>query len=103
FCFISSTGDIQPCGYLPLIGGNVRDKPFAEICLIREFQELRDPEKQRANADAVNLKESAEAAKKGLCSIWRLLGGKSHIAYISLSQLFSQLALQSQLLYQAAC
>lgn len=31
FCFISHTGDIQPCGYFNLQCGNVKEKPFSEI------------------------------------------------------------------------
>ena len=31
FCFISHTGQLQPCGYLPLDCGNVRDAPFPEL------------------------------------------------------------------------
>lgn len=30
-CFISRTGDVQPCGYLPVRVGNVREQPFGEI------------------------------------------------------------------------
>jgi heme b synthase len=43
-CFISRTGDVQPCGYLPVRVGNVREQPFADIW--REasvFAALRDP------------------------------------------------------------
>ena len=31
FCFISHTGQLQPCGYLTLDCGNVRDTPFPEL------------------------------------------------------------------------
>lgn len=30
-CFISHRGDVQPCGYLPILAGNVLEKPFKEI------------------------------------------------------------------------
>lgn len=30
-CFVSRTGDVQPCGYLPLVAGNIRKTPFKEI------------------------------------------------------------------------
>ena len=43
-CFISRTGDVQPCGYLPLCVGNVRKQPFQEIWQNSEvFSALRDP------------------------------------------------------------
>jgi radical SAM protein with 4Fe4S-binding SPASM domain len=41
--FISHRGDVQPCGYLPLVAGNVTAAPFHEIwegSLL--FKELRD-------------------------------------------------------------
>jgi len=43
-CFISRTGDVQPCGYLPLQVGNVREQSFGEIWRESEvFNALRDP------------------------------------------------------------
>jgi radical SAM protein len=43
FCFVSHTGDVAPSGFLPLVAGNVRQQPLAQI--YREaplFKELRD-------------------------------------------------------------
>jgi heme b synthase len=43
-CFISRTGDVQPCGYLPVCVGNVRQRPFGEIWRDSQvFASLRDP------------------------------------------------------------
>jgi heme b synthase len=43
-CFVSRTGDVQPCGYLPVRIGNVRETPFAEIWRQSEvFAALRSP------------------------------------------------------------
>ncbi len=43
-CFISRIGDVQPCGYLPVVVGNVRERPFPEIWSDSEvFKALRDP------------------------------------------------------------
>jgi radical SAM protein with 4Fe4S-binding SPASM domain len=43
-CFISRTGDVQPCGYLPVAAGNVRTRPFPEIWRdAAVFQLLRSP------------------------------------------------------------
>jgi heme b synthase len=43
FCFISHVGQVQPCGYLDLDGGNVREKPFQEIWAKSSiFQDLRN-------------------------------------------------------------
>mgnify|MGYP001030106923 CR=1 FL=1 len=43
FCFISHTGDIQPCGYFDMQLGNVKEQPFSQIWTeSRVFNELRD-------------------------------------------------------------
>lgn len=45
-CFISSLGQVQPCGYLPVKAGNVREKPLSEIwadSLV--FENLRDTDR----------------------------------------------------------
>lgn len=42
-CFISHRGDVQPCGYLPLIAGNVTETPFRQIWENSDlFLSLRD-------------------------------------------------------------
>ena len=43
-CFVSRTGDVQPCGYLPVCVGNVLKQPFGEIWRNSTvFAALRDP------------------------------------------------------------
>jgi len=43
FCFISHTGDIQPCGYFDMQLGNVKQQPFSQIWTeSKVFNELRD-------------------------------------------------------------
>jgi len=42
-CFVSHTGEVFPCGYLPVSSGNVKDIPFPEIWRDSQiFSELRD-------------------------------------------------------------
>jgi heme b synthase len=44
-CFVSHTGDVYPCGYLPVSAGNVRQTPFGDIWRGADvFQRLRNPE-----------------------------------------------------------
>lgn len=44
FCFISHTGQVQPCGYLELDCGNVRKRPFPDIWRSsRHFLKFRNP------------------------------------------------------------
>ncbi len=43
-CFISHQGEVYPCGYLPVLAGDLRCQPFAEIWETSPiFQVLRDP------------------------------------------------------------
>jgi heme b synthase len=42
FAFVSYKGEVQPCGYLELVAGNIRETPFPEIWASSElFQQLR--------------------------------------------------------------
>ncbi len=43
-CFISRTGDVQPCGYLPVCAGNIRERKLGDIWKNSDiFNALRDP------------------------------------------------------------
>jgi heme b synthase len=62
FCFISSTGQVQPCGYLELDCGQVRQTPLPEIWRDSvRFNKLRDPR--------------AYTGKCGACEYERVCGG----------------------------
>lgn len=62
FCFISHAGVVQPCGYLELDCGNVRQTPFPEIWRRSpQFLELRNPRLYRG--------------KCGACEFERVCGG----------------------------
>ncbi|MCR4666439.1 MAG: heme b synthase [Desulfovibrio sp.] len=68
FCFISHTGQVQPCGYLELDCGQVRETPFPRIW--REspyFLQFRD--------------QSAYEGKCGRCEYHRFCGGCRARAY----------------------
>jgi AdoMet-dependent heme synthase len=68
FAFISHTGQVQPCGYLELDCGNIREKTFGEIW--REasiFKDLRDFAKYRG--------------KCGRCEYVKVCGGCRARAY----------------------
>jgi heme b synthase len=68
FCFISHIGQVQPCGYLELNCGNVREKPFQEIWFQSEvFQNLR-------NTDGYQ-------GKCGRCEFRKVCGGCRARAY----------------------
>jgi heme b synthase len=70
FAFISHVGQVQPCGYLELDCGNVREKPFREIWENSPiFRNLRDFEKYEG--------------KCGQCKYVRVCGGCRARAYES--------------------
>ena len=62
FCFISSRGEVNPCGYLPLAAGNVRVSRLADI--------WRDSAVMRALRDDELVK-----GKCGVCEFRRVCGG----------------------------
>lgn len=62
FCFVSHSGQVQPCGYLELDCGQVRKTPFPEIWQHSEiFQKLRNPK--------------CYEGKCGICEYHRVCGG----------------------------
>jgi AdoMet-dependent heme synthase len=62
FCFISHTGQVQPCGYLELDCGQVRDTPFPEIWKnSQQFLKLRD--------------QKSYQGKCGFCEFHRVCAG----------------------------
>ena len=68
YCFISYRGDITPCGYFPVVAGNIRQQPFREIYQDSElFRSLR-------NLDAYG-------GKCGACEFLRVCGGCRARAY----------------------
>ena len=68
FCFISHIGQVQPCGYLEVSCGNVRETPFQEIWATSEvFRNLR-------NTNGYN-------GKCGRCEFKKVCGGCRARAY----------------------
>ncbi|MDD5774190.1 MAG: heme b synthase [bacterium] len=68
FCFISSQGDVQPCGYLPVTAGNIRKEPFSDIWQKSKlFTDLRDMTKLKG--------------KCGICEYNSFCGGCRARAY----------------------
>ena len=68
FCFISHVGQVQPCGYLELNCGNVREKPFHQIWATSEaFHHLRNFEGYKG--------------KCGRCEFRKVCGGCRARAY----------------------
>ena len=62
FCFVSHVGEVYPCGYLPALAGNIREKSFKEIWEESQvFNDLRDPDKLKG--------------KCGLCEYRKVCGG----------------------------
>ena len=44
FCFVSSIGEVYPCGYLPALAGSIKETSFRDIWdNSKVFNDLRDP------------------------------------------------------------
>ncbi|MBT2637961.1 TIGR04053 family radical SAM/SPASM domain-containing protein [Bacillus sp. ISL-45] len=68
FLFISHTGEVMPSGLLPLVGGNVREKPLADIYRNSPiFKDLRSPDKYKG--------------KCGVCEFRFVCGGSRSRTY----------------------
>lgn len=68
FCFISHIGTLQPCGYLELDCGNIRNNSFSTLWKTSAyFEELRDRSKLKG--------------KCGICAYRRMCGGCRARAY----------------------
>ena len=68
FCFISYKGEVYPCGYLPALAGNIREKPFKEIWEeSKVFNDMRAPDKLKG--------------KCGICEYRRVCSGCRARAY----------------------
>jgi radical SAM protein len=68
YCFISYRGDVTPCGYFPVVAGNIRQQPFQEIYGGSAlFRALRDLE--------------SYGGKCGACEFLRVCGGCRARAY----------------------
>jgi radical SAM protein with 4Fe4S-binding SPASM domain len=58
FCFISHIGDVQPCGYLEIKCGNVRELEFKKIWFDSEvFNNIRDWDKYIGKCGRCEFKE----------------------------------------------
>jgi len=68
YCFISHRGEVYPCGYLPVLAGNIREQSFREIYQESPvFRTLRDLSQLKG--------------KCGRCEFVRLCGGCRARAY----------------------
>jgi len=57
-CFISHTGEVFPCGYLPVSSGNITRAPFSEIWRgSAVFEALRDPERLTGKCGVCEFKQ----------------------------------------------
>ena len=58
FAFVSYRGEVQPCGYLELLAGNIRERRFSEIWDNSEvFQQLRRVDDYRGKCHSCQYRE----------------------------------------------
>ncbi len=63
-CFVSRTGDVQPCGYLPVVVGNVRQTPLGQIWRESEvFAALRDPRQLKGKCGACGYRKLCQGCR----------------------------------------
>lgn len=63
-CFISYKGDVQPCGYLPLVAGNIRREKFQNIWEKSElFSSLRNPSLLKGKCGACEYRVMCEGCR----------------------------------------
>jgi AdoMet-dependent heme synthase len=68
FAFVSHIGDVMPSGLLPIVGGNIRETPLAEIYReAKVFKELRQPDNYKG--------------KCGVCEYNKICGGSRSRTY----------------------
>ena len=68
YCFVSYRGDVMPCGYFPVVAGNILQQPLSELYAQSPlFQALRDLDRFEG--------------KCGVCEFRRVCGGCRARAY----------------------
>lgn len=62
--FLSSKGQVQPCGYLPVKAGNIHEQPLHEIWASSEvFQNLRDADNLKGKCGACEYRKVCEGCR----------------------------------------
>lgn len=84
FCFISHTGDIQPCGYFDMQLGNVRERPFSQIWTDSPvFADLRDYSRLKGKCGACEYKGVCGGCRaRALSATGDYLAEEPYCAYI---------------------
>ncbi|HJH29067.1 MAG TPA: heme b synthase [Methanosarcinaceae archaeon] len=58
FCFISSIGEVYPCGYLPVLAGSIKEQSFKDIWdNAKVFNDIRDTSKLKGKCGDCGYKE----------------------------------------------
>lgn len=58
FCFVSSIGEVYPCGYLPALAGNIKEQSFKDVWDNSEvFNDIRDTSKLKGKCGDCGYKE----------------------------------------------
>ena len=83
FCFISFKGDVQPCGYLELKCGNIKEKSFSEIWRESQvFSDLRNLDKYQGKCGRCEFKASCGGCRARAYSVsGNYLGEEPYCTY----------------------
>jgi len=83
-CFISRVGDVQPCGYLPIQVGNVRERKLGDIWDESEvFAALRDPRRLHGKCGACGYRKLCQGCRaRAFAATGDYLGEEPDCPYI---------------------
>jgi radical SAM protein with 4Fe4S-binding SPASM domain len=83
-CFISRTGDVQPCGYLPVRIGNVRETKFGSIWRESEvFGALREPGRLKGKCHACGYRKLCAGCRaRAYADTTDFLGADTDCVYV---------------------
>jgi AdoMet-dependent heme synthase len=84
FCFISHTGDVQPCGYFDQQLGNVKETPFSQIWTGSPvFEDLRDYSRLKGKCGACEYKGICGGCRaRALSATGDYLAEEPYCAYV---------------------
>ena len=88
FVFISSTGEVCPSGFLPLSGGNLKDKPLSEIYQASPlFKRLRDPDSLQGKCGRCDFRYFCGGSRaRGYAMTGNVMGADPYCSYQPLSR-----------------
>jgi radical SAM protein with 4Fe4S-binding SPASM domain len=82
-CFVSHKGQVQPCGYLPLAAGNLREQTFRDVWENSTlFESLRDTDNLEGKCGCCEFRNVCEGCRaRAYADTGNYLGEEPHCVY----------------------